>query len=354
MTNGQEIKSMENMSSDEFEAFVGKSAHKFIQTRYKLQTGRRSDFGWLPFIFPLFWSAYYKFWKGIILGFLVSIAALAIPLFLIETPENAADIPTEDVAIFYSLLLSVILLSIFCGYFLKPMYVKYVENKIGKFKSYESDKPRLYKLLNEVGGTSKSWLIASILLFLALNAFSVVVEEDIKKDIKVSYEQTEINQEDESSESTETDDVSQNVEEAPTFTEDEREKFISGHESLEMFRQIGKACLVDSAIAQYVDIQGIEAALEKIDEMAELSSNFHEKCFNLSKQSLSSMREEGAKRFADSENGHMLQMMSMTSTVDEGFLENHINGCNQFIAGVNQAYFIGVKQRKIFSTSCPE
>lgn len=142
-----------SVSDDEFKAYVGEKAYKYMPTRAKIKNGKWISFSLAVLLFGPLWAAYRKMWWAVALY-------IGAYLFFFSTGNG----------LFYWLF------CVMAAIGFPARYVEHACKKIQKLKGQESDPVRLREILTREGGTSKTAVV--VLLLVLLMAAVVAIAND--------------------------------------------------------------------------------------------------------------------------------------------------------------------------------
>lgn len=151
---------VKSVTDDEFRAYIGPNAEKFMQVRENFKNGRYVSFNLMALLLPFVWLVYRKQWVwALVVGGLFKLAGVAGDRLF------GADTPAAYAVYFIPNLVT--------GFFLTAFYVLLSCQEITILKNKEGDQAKLMALLQKKGGTSP--LALSVIVIILVVAVVAVV-----------------------------------------------------------------------------------------------------------------------------------------------------------------------------------
>lgn len=165
-------KIVNEVSDEDYEAFMGENVDKFAVTRQRMLDGKLTSWDWMAFFFSIPWAINYRY-RAILNFYLVMISFLVWFTLL------------DDGQIFAGFFMGGLFASIF-ALTLKMGYVKSAYRKIYKIKQKITDRKEQLEAIVHAGRTFKifTWYNLLILvLFIIYSAFKVYMDVELQQDL---------------------------------------------------------------------------------------------------------------------------------------------------------------------------
>lgn len=347
----------EKISKEEFELFVGEKAPRFVRANYKVMNGGKIDWAWMPAFFPLFWSAYYKFWGGIfffVFTLIIALAITGIPIvieaFYITSEQSNSEVPRSASGIIY--IIAMLLPIILNGLYLKPLYVRYAYRKISELQKYESDKNKRVSLIADAGGTSRLWLAFAMIFAVLFMAMAAPVDEGTVA-AGSSLEATQSENVVDSSVAENENPETANIEAELDFTPKDRGNLLETLIMMANYTLTNETCGSDvvGPFMTGMDPGQISSKLRDIE--GETRSKF-QSCYGVDNSYFQKLSEEAMKSSITTERAMRYSMAVQVAAADSTVLETLVEECQSFLGELNAVHDAIVKEKKLAAKNCED